>query len=70
MAILTDASMDAFPNGILWPLFPAATRLSDYPFIYNYLGLSIDFGVTALLLVLFARGRLGYHRCRDCSALR
>ena len=62
MAILTHASMDAFPNAILWPLFPAATKLTEYRFLYGYLGLIIGFGVTALMLVLFTRVRLGYQR--------
>jgi len=51
MAILAHASMDAFPNAILWPLFPAATKLTDYGFLYGYLGLIFGFGVTALLLI-------------------
>jgi len=40
--------------------------------VYGYLGLSIGFGVTALLLILFTRGRLGYQtlptRKRDLAA--
>jgi uncharacterized membrane protein len=43
--------MDAFPNAILWPLFPAATKLTEYGFLYGYLGLIVGFGVTALLLI-------------------
>ena len=62
MAILTHASLDAFPNAILWPLFPAATKLTEYRFLCGYLGLSIGYGVTALLLVICTRGRLGYQR--------
>ena len=67
MAILAHASMDA--NAILWPLFPAATKLTDYGFLYGYLGLIFGFGVTALLLIFFTRGRLGYqyYRPEDAS---
>jgi membrane protease YdiL (CAAX protease family) len=60
MAILAHASMDAFPNAILWPLFPAATKLTEYGFLYGYLGLIVGFGATAVLLIFFTRGRLGY----------
>ena len=60
MAILAHASMDAFPNAILWPLFPAATKLTEYGFLYGYLGLIVGFGSTAVLLILFTRRRLGY----------
>jgi hypothetical protein len=59
---------DAFPNAILWPLFPAATKLIDYGFLYGYLGLIIGFGVTALLLILFTRDRLGYQHYRPENA--
>ena len=68
IAILAHASMDAFPNAILWPLFPAATKLTDYGFLYGYLGLIVGFGVTALLLILFTRGRLGYQYYRPENA--
>jgi divalent metal cation (Fe/Co/Zn/Cd) transporter len=64
MAILTHASMDAFSNAILWPLFPAAAKLTDYRFLYGYLGLIIGFGVTALSLIFCTRGRLGYQHYR------
>jgi hypothetical protein len=59
---------DAFPNAILWPLFPAATKLTDYGFVYGYLGLIIGFGVTALSLILYTRGRLGYQHYRPENA--
>ena len=53
MAILAQASMDTFPNAILWPLFPAATKLTDYGFLYGYLGLIIGFGVSSIVADLF-----------------
>ena len=31
--------MDAFPNAILWPLFPAAPKMTDYRLLYGYIGL-------------------------------
>jgi CAAX protease family protein len=67
MAILAHTSMDAFPNAILWPLFPAATELTDYRVLYGYLGLATGFGVTALLIIIFTRGRLGYQHYRPES---
>ena len=27
--------MDAFPNAILWPLFPAAPKMTDYRLLYG-----------------------------------
>ena len=66
MAILAHASMDAFPNAILWPHFPAATKLTDYHLLSGYLGLVLGYGVTALLIIVFTRGRLGYqHSCKE-----
>lgn len=64
MAILAHTSMDAFPNAILWPLFPAVTKLTDYRVLQGYLGLATGFGVTALLIIIFTRGRLGYQHYR------
>ena len=67
MAILAHASMDAFPNAILWPHFPAATKLTDYHLLYGYLGLALGYGVMALLIIMFTRGRLGYQHYRPES---
>ncbi len=60
IAILVHTSVDAFPNAILWPLFPELTQLTDYNFLYGYLGLAIGFEAVALVLILLTRGRLGY----------
>ncbi|CUI16108.1 CAAX amino terminal protease family protein [Candidatus Protochlamydia naegleriophila] len=60
MAIVVHASVDAFPNAILWPLFPELTQLTDYNFLYGYLGLAIGFEAVALVLIALTRGRLGY----------
>lgn len=35
IAILAHASMDAFPNAILWPLFPAAAGITGYHLLYG-----------------------------------
>jgi hypothetical protein len=59
MAILLHASMDAFPNAILWAHFPDATRMTSVGILNGYLALIIGFGGFALLLILFTRGRLG-----------
>jgi membrane protease YdiL (CAAX protease family) len=59
MAILLHASMDAFPNAILWTHFPDATRMTSVGILNGYLALIIGFGGFALLLILSTRGRLG-----------
>jgi hypothetical protein len=56
--------MDAFPNAILWPLFPAAPKMTDYRLLYGYIGLALGFGVTAPLIIILTRGRLGYRHYR------
>jgi hypothetical protein len=45
--------MDAFPNAILWPLFPTAPKMTDYRLWYG-----------ALLIIIFTTGRLGYQHYR------
>jgi hypothetical protein len=67
MAILAHGSMDAFPNAILWPLFPATSKMTDYRLLYGYIGLAIGAGATTLLIILFTRGRLGYQHYRPES---
>ena len=67
MAIMAHASMDAFPNAILWPLFPATGRVTDYRLLYGYMGFAIGFGATTVLIILFTRGRLGYQHYRPES---
>jgi membrane protease YdiL (CAAX protease family) len=67
MAILAHASMDAFPNAILWPLYPATGKMTDYRLFYGYMGLALGFGVTAMLIIIFTRGRLGYQHYRPES---
>jgi uncharacterized protein len=60
LAVLVHASMDAFPNAILWPMFPAATRMTAAGFLYGYAGLLLGYGAVALALIVLTRGRLGY----------
>lgn len=71
IAILIHASMDAFPNAILWPTFPKATEVIGGLYLYGYVGLLIGYGLTALVLLAATRGRLGAYspaRTRSCSA--
>ena len=46
----------------LWPLFLAASRMTDYHLLSEYVGLAVGFGVAAFLIIIFTRGRLGYQR--------
>jgi hypothetical protein len=49
------ASFDAFSNAILWQLFPVLTKMTESDFLYDYLGLAIGFGITALLLTALTK---------------
>jgi membrane protease YdiL (CAAX protease family) len=60
MAILSHTSMDAFPNAILWPLFPAVAQITGGNVLYGYLGLLLAYGVAAALLIALTKGTLGY----------
>jgi membrane protease YdiL (CAAX protease family) len=64
MAILVHASVDAFPNFVLWPLFPASLAVTSYGVYFGYYGLVVGLGIMALLIVALTRGDLGNHRYR------
>jgi hypothetical protein len=59
MAILLDGTMDVFPNSFLLTHLPGAAEMTSAGVLSMYCGLALGFGVFALLLVVFTRGRLG-----------
>jgi membrane protease YdiL (CAAX protease family) len=65
MAILGHASVDAFPNGILWPLLPASLAVTGYGVYFGYYGMVIGMGVLALVVIALTRGQLGYQHYRQ-----
>jgi uncharacterized protein len=65
MAMIVHASVDAFPNFVLWPLLPAALEVTSYGVYVGYFGMVIGLGAVALLAVAVTRGRLSYDRYRQ-----
>jgi uncharacterized protein len=59
MAILLHATMDVFPNAFLLTHLPGAAEMTSSGVLAMYWGLALGFGLFALLLVIFTRGRLG-----------
>ena len=59
MAILLHATMDVFPNMVLLPHLPAVGEMTSAGVLTMYLGLSLGLGLTALVLVVATRRRLG-----------
>ena len=59
IAILLHGTMDVFPNMLLLPHLPAAMTMMNAGVLTLYAGLALGFGLTALLLVVLTRGRLG-----------
>jgi membrane protease YdiL (CAAX protease family) len=59
MAILMHGTMDVFPNTLLLPHLPAVATMTSAGVLTLYFGLALGFGLTALLLVIVTRGRLG-----------
>jgi uncharacterized protein len=60
ITMLMHASFNTFADKIVVPLFPAPI-LNEYPLLPVLIG----FGVVALLVVAFSRGRLGYQHYRQ-----
>ena len=60
IAILLHGTMDVFPNAFLLAHLPGAAEMTSSGVLSMYWGLAVGFGVFALLLVVFTRGRLGY----------
>ena len=65
MAMLVHASVDAFPNFVLWPLLSASLAVTDYGVYFGYYGMVLGLGIVALLIVALTRGELGYQRYRQ-----
>jgi hypothetical protein len=61
---LINALLDCQSAG---SLFPAAPKMTDYRLLYGYIGLALGFGVTAMFIIIFTRGRLGYQHYRPES---
>lgn len=59
MAILLHGTMDVFPNAFLLAHLPGAAGMTGAGVLSMYWGLALGFGLFALLLVIFTRGRLG-----------
>jgi len=59
MAILLHGTMDVFPNMMLLPHLPAVGEMTSGGVLTMYLGLALGFGLTALVLIIATRGRLG-----------
>ena len=64
ITMLMHASFNTFANKIVGPLFPAPI-LNEYPLLPVLVG----FGVVALIVVAFTRGRLGYQNYRQEEVL-
>jgi membrane protease YdiL (CAAX protease family) len=58
-AILVHASMDAFPNAVLFPMFPALGEMTDAGILTAYIANTIGYGGAALVIIVATRGRLG-----------
>lgn len=59
MAILVHASMDAFPNAILFPMFPALGDMTGAGVLTAYIANVIGYGGAALVIIVATKGRLG-----------
>jgi membrane protease YdiL (CAAX protease family) len=62
IAILLHGTMDVFPNTLLLPHLPAAATMTSAGVLKMYWALALGFGVSAVLLVILTRGRLGAKR--------
>lgn len=59
IAIVLHASMDAFPNVVLFPMFPGLGETTSFGVQRLYLALIIGFGLFAVVVTVATRGRLG-----------
>ncbi|MFF0817102.1 CPBP family intramembrane glutamic endopeptidase [Rhodococcus sp. NPDC003318] len=59
VAVVLHASMDAFPNVVLFPMFPGLGEVTSFGVQKLYLALIVGFGLFALVVTIGTRGRLG-----------
>ena len=69
MAILLHGTMDVFPNAFLLAHLPGAAETTSAGALSMYWGLALGFGLFALLLVVFTRGRLGKRHCGSSPSM-
>lgn len=58
-AILVHASMDAFPNAVLFPMFPQLGEMTSAGILTAYIASTIGYGGAALVTIIATKGRLG-----------
>lgn len=68
IAIVIHTAMDAFPNAILFPLFPALGATTEWGLLTAYIANLIGYGILAILVIAFTKGRLGLPRGASAPA--
>ena len=62
IAILVHGVMDAYPNFILFPMFPKLGEMTDSGVLTVYLANIVGYGAAAIVIAFATRGRLGAGR--------
>jgi membrane protease YdiL (CAAX protease family) len=62
IAIVVHSAMDAFPNAVLFPMFPALGTMTDAGILTAYLANTIAYGIAAIVIIIATKGRLGLPR--------
>lgn len=66
IAILIHSSMDAFPNFVLFPMFPQLGVMTESGVLTAYYANIIGYGIAAIVIIVATKGRLGMPR-RDAA---
>ncbi|WP_164877456.1 CPBP family intramembrane glutamic endopeptidase [Prescottella agglutinans] len=59
IAVIVHASMDAFPNMVLFKMFPALAEQTSFGVNRLYVALAVGLGLAAIALIAATKGRLG-----------
>ncbi|MDQ4212667.1 CPBP family intramembrane glutamic endopeptidase [Microbacterium capsulatum] len=62
IAILIHSAMDAFPNFVLFPMFPQLGTMTASGVLNAYYANVIGYGILAIIVIVATKGRLGMDR--------
>ncbi len=69
VAILIHSAMDAFPNFVLFPMFPQLGVMTESGVLTAYWANIVGYGILAIIIIVATKGRLGFDRAASQASV-